>query len=162
MLIPGSYQRPFQAIPNPRRKPIHLIAEISDILAEDTDVDRVHFFYVNAQVLEFKTEQDKMYYLACPINDCKRKVTPEINDTRQEHYWCEYCKRHFRTCNPTYMFQAKMADFTESIVVSFARDNGTTILGGLTPEQFREFKETQADEGQMVDTSAVVQDYLDS
>ena len=97
-----------------------------------------------------------MYYLACPNYECKRKVTPELNDSRQEHYWCETCKRHFRICKPTYMFQAKLADFTDSIVVSFARDNGTPILGGLSPEQFREFKETQAYESQIVDTSAVV------
>jgi len=77
MQIPASYKRPQQAVPNPRCKPIHLISEISEILAEDNDIDRTHMFYVNARVLEFKTDQDRMYYLACPNGECKRKVTPE-------------------------------------------------------------------------------------
>ena len=84
--------------------------------------------------MQFKTDQDKMYYLACPNTDCKRKVIPETDETRQEIYWCESCKRHFRTCVPTYMFSAKLADFTDTLEVAFARDNGTPVLGGLTPQ----------------------------
>jgi hypothetical protein len=41
------------------------------------------------------------------------------------------------------MLQAKIADFTDSLVVMFARDNATPIMGGLTPQQFLEFKQNQ-------------------
>ena len=134
MMIPGSYQRPFQAVANPMRKPISLIAEINERLAEETDVSLTQCFYVNARVLEFKTDPDQMYYLACPNSECKRKVKPDTDQSHQDMFWCEHCSRHYRTCDPTYIFQAKVADFTDAIVVMFARDNGTPLLGGLTAD----------------------------
>ena len=102
-----------------------------------------------------------MYYLACPNSECKRKVKPETDQMGQDNFWCEHCSRHYRTCAPTYIFQAKVADFTDAMVVMFARDNGTPLLGGLTADQFRDFKQSQQP-ADSVDASAVVQDYLDS
>ena len=104
-------------------------------MEDNNDVDRAHFFVVNARIVEFKTDQDKMYYLACPNQECKRKVTPvEVSGGRECSYHCEHCKKYYRTCQPTYMFSAKIADFTDSLIVLFARDNGNPVMGGLTPQ----------------------------
>jgi hypothetical protein len=54
-----------------------LISEIKDMIYEENDIDRTYFFYVNARVMEFKTDQEKMFYLACPNSECRRKVTQE-------------------------------------------------------------------------------------
>jgi hypothetical protein len=106
-------------------------------------VDKAHFFVVNARIVQFKSEQDKMFYLACPSAECRRKVVPVEVSNKEPSYHCEYCKQYYRTCHPTYMLQAKIADFTDSLVVMFARDNATPIMGGLTPQQFLEFKQNQ-------------------
>lgn len=34
-------------------------------------------------------------------------------------------------CTPTFMIQAKITDFTDSIYINFARENGTALMGKL-------------------------------
>jgi hypothetical protein len=46
---------------------------------------------------------------------------------------------------PTYMITAKVSDFTESIYVNFARENGTAIMG-MTASEFKHFKENNSEE----------------
>ena len=89
---------------------------------------------MNACIVQFKSEQDRMYYLACPTPECRRKVQPVEVSNKEPSYLCEHCKKYFRTCDPTYMLMAKIADFTDSLVVMFARDNATPIMGGLTAQ----------------------------
>jgi hypothetical protein len=63
------------------------------------------------------------------------------------------------------MFSAKIADLSDSLVVTFARENGIPVLGGLTPSQFIEFKDNLLVDdkyAQSYDAFAVVSDYMDS
>ena len=76
-----------------------------------------------------------MFYLACP--DCRRKV---IDDGTG--YRCESCDKSFNDCQPTYMLSAKISDFSSSIYISFCRELGDTIMGGMTAREFKDFKET--------------------
>ena len=45
---------------------LQLIAEIHEALKEVNDVDQIHFFHINARILKFESERDKLFYLACP------------------------------------------------------------------------------------------------
>ncbi len=72
-----------------------------------------------------------MYYLACPNPECKKKVAPSIDG---KSYHCLNCKRSYLTCIPTYMFTAKVADFTDSLLITFPRENGVPVMGGLTAQ----------------------------
>lgn len=49
------------------------------------------------------------------------------------------------TYRPTYMITAKISDFTDSIYVNFAREHGAALMG-MSSEEFREFKENEAEE----------------
>lgn len=80
---------------------IQLISEIKEILKDENDVDNTHFFQVNARIIKFKTDQESMYYLACPKKDCKKKVKQDASETS---FYCEACNRHYLTCLPTYIF----------------------------------------------------------
>jgi hypothetical protein len=55
------------------------------------------------------------------------------------------------------MFQAKIHDGTDSLIATFARENGAPVLGGLTARQYQTFLE----EGD-AEEIGVVRDYLDS
>jgi replication factor A1 len=59
----------------------------------------------------------------------------------QGGYRCENCNMTNSDFNPSYMFSACISDFTESIYVNFARDQGTSLMG-MSAEAFRKFKET--------------------
>lgn len=43
------------------------------------------------------------------------------------------------------MITAKISDFTDSIYVNFAREHGAALMG-MSSEEFREFKENEAEE----------------
>lgn len=101
-----------------------------------------------------------MYYLACPKPECRRKVTIDANKT--DEYFCAHCNRLYMTCQPMYMFSAKIADHTDSLIVTFARENGVPIMGGLTPSQFRDFKESASVEQFGLTNTNIVTDYLES
>lgn len=75
-----------------------------------------------------------MFYLGC--TDCHRKVTDEGTG-----YRCENCDKTFATCQPTYMLNAKISDFSDSIYVQVCRELGDIIMGGMTAAQFKAFKE---------------------
>ncbi len=84
MQLPN-YPKPFSQTAERRKKPINvrknffeliqLLSEIKEQMKDMNDIDKSQFFYVNARLIEFKTDQDKMFYLACPNTECKRKVT---------------------------------------------------------------------------------------
>ena len=40
------------------------------------------------------------------------------------------------------MLQAKISDFTQSIYINFARENGDKVMG-MSAEEFKEFKENE-------------------
>ena len=89
-------------------------------------------FYVSGYVAFMKND-DRTYYLACP--ECKRKVMEESCGWR-----CENCDKAMPSCVPTYMLNAKIADVSESLFVSFYRDEGTALMG-LRADKLRELKD---------------------
>jgi len=95
-------------------------------MQDENDIDQCHFFFVNGFVSQLRND-DKLYYLACPSDSCRRKVTEEYNG----RFRCEACAKSFITCNPTYMIVAKITDFTDSLYVHFTRENGTALMGKL-------------------------------
>lgn len=102
---------------------LNLICEINESIHEENDVDQSHFFFLNGYVSQIKND-DKIYYNACPSENCKKKVIEEANGFK-----CEACQKTYLTFNPTYMITAKISDFTESIYINFAREHGTALMG---------------------------------
>ena len=70
------------------------------------------------------------YYLACTV--CKKKVTEE-----QGGYNCVNCDRMFEDANPSYVFSAKVCDYSDSTFISFMGETGNSLLG-MTARQFHE------------------------
>ena len=131
---------------NSKKSNLNLIAEINSSLQDENDTDQAHFFYINGYVNRVKND-DRIYYPACKGENCKRKVIEDSNG-----YRCEHCNQTFATFEPTYMITAKISDFTESIHVTFAREQGTQLMG-MTAQKFKDFKENNSEE--------VVQEYFD-
>jgi len=125
---------------------LNLIAEINDSLQGENDTDQQHFFFINGYVNRIKND-DRIYYPACKGENCKRKVVED-----SAGYRCEHCGKTYADFMPTYMITAKISDFTESIHVIFARDQGTALMG-MTAQEFKEFKDNNSEE--------VVQAYFD-
>lgn len=112
-----------QTSDNKKPSNLNLIAEINDSLQNENDTDASHFFFINGYVNRIKNDE-RIYYPACKGDNCKRKV---IEDSAG--YRCEHCGKTFADFEPTYMIQAKISDFTESIHVVFAREQGTALMG---------------------------------
>ena len=74
-----------------------------------------NYYYVSAYIWILKND-DKTYYLACPEDQCKRKVIEESVGWR-----CTNCDKTYQNCVPTYMLSAKLADVSESFFVNFYR-----------------------------------------
>ena len=68
--------------------------------------------------VSFIKNDDRAYYLACPEENCRRKV---IEDEAGGKFKCEHCNRTYETCMPTYMLLARIADLSESVFVNFYR-----------------------------------------
>jgi transposase-like protein len=65
---------------------------------------------------------DKVYYLACPEDSCRRKVIENDGVVDQNgRFRCETCNRSYNTCVPSYMLLAKISDFSDSVFVNFYR-----------------------------------------
>ena len=78
---------------------------------------------------------DKTYYLACPDDNCKRKVIEESVGWR-----CTNCDKTYQNCVPTYMLSAKLADVSESVFINFYRQEGTAIMG-LPADKLKDIKD---------------------
>jgi hypothetical protein len=63
--------------------------------------------YVLNCLVSFIRNDDKVYYLACPEINCRKKVIEEDPGLR---YRCESCNKHYDHCVPTYMLCAKISD----------------------------------------------------
>jgi replication factor A1 len=86
----------------------------------------------------FVKHDDKIYYLACPNDDCRRKVTE--NDgmvDRTGKYRCDHCNKSYDHCNPSYMLLAKISDFSDSVFVNFYRQQAETIMNGVSADQVK-------------------------
>ena len=70
-------------------------------------------YFVSAYVSLLRND-DKTYYLACPGENCHKKVVEESIGWR-----CEACNKTYTSCVPTYMLTAKLADVSEALYVTF-------------------------------------------
>ena len=82
------------------------------------------------------TQDDKLYYLSCGNNNCRKKVTPyEANA-----YNCEVCSRKITDPVPLYTFTVKIEDKTGTIFAQVYKDVGEKILG-VSAQQIRDIVE---------------------
>eukprot|EP00347_Sterkiella_histriomuscorum_P004404 403360589 len=98
------------------------------------DQSLASYFYVSAYIWILKND-DRTYYLACPNDDCKRKVIEESVGWR-----CQSCDRTYQTCIPTYMLSAKLADASDAQFINFYKQEGTLIMG-LPADKLKEIKD---------------------
>jgi len=106
--------------------------EIDDPRAIDEFSRR--FFYVSGFISQLKND-DKSFYLACPDENCKKKVHEEAVGWR-----CEACNKTYPNCVPTYVLSAKVADVSDQIYINFYRHEGTAIMG-ISAEKLKEIKD---------------------
>ena len=92
-------------------------------MRNEIDTDNKHVFTINGYISRIKN-MERIFYLACPNDNCKKKVTLEGSN-----YRCENCNQTYSHCKATYMITAKVSDFTESLFVNFYRDEGEAIIG---------------------------------
>lgn len=123
-----------------------MLCEVADQV-QNCDFDKAKFLFFNGFV-EYIKNDDKIYYNACPNDNCRKKVIEENGIFR-----CEKCEMNYDASKPTYMFKAKISDFTSSIWVNFSKEQGETLLG-MPATEFKQFKEANSHE----DVTA----YLDS
>jgi hypothetical protein len=123
-----------------KKNQLNLITEINETLKEENDMDSQHFFFVNGYIRHIKND-DKLFYMACNNDQCRKKVTEN-----QVGYRCESCDKTYSVGNPTYMITAKISDFTDSIYVNFARDQGKAIMGDMTAADFKKMRDDEPEE----------------
>jgi len=87
------------------------------------------------------------YYLAC--TKCKKKVTEE-----QGGYNCVNCDQIYKDANPSYVFSAKICDYSDSTFISFMGDTGSSLLGVTA----REFHNDIIKQGDTARLESVIQD----
>lgn len=102
---------------------LNLISEINEAVQRENDTDQQHFYFVNGYISRIKNDE-RIFYPACMTENCRRKVVEEAQGFR-----CENCQKSFMSYRPTYMITAKLSDFTDSIYVNFAREQGDKIMG---------------------------------
>jgi len=85
---------------------------------------------MNGYVSRIKN-QEKIFYLACPNDNCRKKVEEEGG-----RFKCNNCDQYYETCKATYMINAKVSDFSSSLYINFTRELGETIMG-MPAEVFR-------------------------
>lgn len=126
-----------------------LIAEMNDMFSSDPAImhqlqqqsSGANYFTISGHITFVKNDE-KAYYLACPNEDCRRKV--QENDgtvDTQNRYRCDSCNRGFDECQPTYMLLAKIADFSDSVYVNFYRQQAETIMRGVSAARVKELRE---------------------
>ena len=96
------------------------------------------YFKISGYVQQILND-DKTFYIGCP--DCKRKVQPDPIG-----YRCEQCSKVFEKANPTYMLSAKIADNSGNTFVTFPKELGDEIMGGLSAVDFKNLKEDSSPE----------------
>eukprot|EP00347_Sterkiella_histriomuscorum_P003463 403364199 len=138
---------------NKQQENVRMIAEVLDYLNQASqDQSKMGFnqnnngnvfayFWVNCQI-SFIKKDDKLYYLACPEENCRKKV---IEDTDSKTFRCESCNQSFQSCVPTYMLMARIIDQSDSIFVNFYREQGSQIMS-VPPEVIRRIKEEEQEE----------------
>ena len=68
-------------------------------------------------------ESRSLIYLAC--QNCKKKVTDN-----GEAYFCESCQEAQKEVTPSYIFSAKLQDYTDAIYCTFiGNENGEALTG---------------------------------
>ena len=114
------------------------LGEIMDAINSDDKALALHslnsYYYVSAYIWILKND-DKTYYLACPNENCKRKVIEESVGWR-----CSSCDQTYPSCVPTYMLSSKMADASDANFINFYKAEGTAIMG-LPADKLKEIKD---------------------
>ena len=92
------------------------------------------YFYVSGFISSLKND-DKTFYLACPDDNCRKKVMEEAVGWR-----CENCNKTYPNCVPTYVIMAKVSDVSDQAHINFYRNEGTAIMG-IEAEKLKEIRD---------------------
>eukprot|EP01123_Difflugia_compressa_P007872 TRINITY_DN2207_c0_g3_i1.p1 TRINITY_DN2207_c0_g3~~TRINITY_DN2207_c0_g3_i1.p1 ORF type:complete len:158 (-),score=25.95 TRINITY_DN2207_c0_g3_i1:168-641(-) len=71
-------------------------------------------------------ENTPLFYLSCPIEECKKKV---VLDEQLNTWHCAKCLKNYTTCNARYILSMRIADNTVSEWATAFNDSGVTIMG---------------------------------
>jgi hypothetical protein len=86
----------------------------------------------------FVKNDERTFYLACPEDNCRRKVFENDGMSGQTgKYRCEHCNRCYENAVPSYMLLCKIGDFSDSVYVNFYRHQAEAIMGGVTAEALK-------------------------
>lgn len=95
-------------------------------------------FYVVNGYISFIRNDEKAYYLACPDENCRRKVAQTPSEPPLFH--CDHCNKTYDKCNPTYMLLAKVSDLSDNVFINFYRDQGKDLMT-VSPEEMKILKD---------------------
>lgn len=62
-----------------------------------------------------------------------------------EGFNCINCNKTYENCNPSYIFSAKISDYSDSTFISFMGDTGNAIMGMSAAELYKFDKEGNPD-----------------
>ncbi len=94
-----------------------MISEINTFMAKQNDADQSHFFFINCYLTKIQNPES-IFYPSCMGEKCSKKVV----DMGNGQWRCEACNKNFAGFKPTYMIKARVADFSDSLYVSFMRE----------------------------------------
>ena len=99
------------------------------------------YFTVSGYITYIKND-DRVYYLACPDDNCRRKVVENDGmEDSEAKYRCDTCNKTYKDCVPSYMLLAKIADFSDSVYVNFYRQQADTIMNDVPAEKIKAFRD---------------------
>lgn len=80
---------------------------------------------------------DKLWYEACPSENCNKKVTAHSDGA----WHCDKCNQTFEKCEYRYMLTTTFIDHTAQTYVSGFNDAGLVIFQNVPAQQVAEYKE---------------------
>jgi replication factor A1 len=129
--------------------PARLVASIVDEKLGFND--KPDFFNLRATVSFIKHDKERPpWYLACPIPDCKKKVTSDSGNT----WHCSKCDKSYPNYEPRFMLSLILADGTGSQWCSAFTDTASVLLNNKNAAEL----EAMLHEDRLVEYEQVFQD----
>lgn len=133
-------------IEKPRRNiNVSLINEVKE--------DGYEYSHVIANILYIREEM--IFYMACPSENCNKKVVLENNGK----FRCEKCNYLYPNCFYRYMFSVHVGDFSGQIWLTLFDETGFKLFG-ITADEFKEMKEQEPSEANLLLKDLTNQEFL--
>jgi replication factor A1 len=94
--------------------------------------EKPDYFSVLATVSYIKADQGNISYMACPAENCNKKVVEE----GPNEFRCERCRKVFDRCDHRYIMTVQISDPTAAIWVSAFDESGAMIMGRSAEESY--------------------------